>query len=336
MILTGEYILPAELTGYVRGALADLNQNQFTLSKFLGDKVIDDLDYRLARGGQGLADAAVFRSYDTEAPIVARPGISRISGELPPISQKSRLDEYSRLRQRKLEQAIVDAILNDAERLTRGIAARMEIARGDALVNGTVTLAENGVQATVDFGRSASHNTTAQAPWDGADADPLADLRSWRDTYVDDNGDEPGVLLTSRKVLSNLMQNQAVRNLVFPGNNQPNVVNEQAVGQVLQAFGLPAIQTYDARVNVDGTATRVIPQDRVLLLPGGDSQLGTTLWGTTAEALDTDFNIDETQAPGIVAGSYSTKDPVALWTKASAIGLPVLANPDLTFVAKVL
>jgi hypothetical protein len=336
MLITNDYILPAELTGYVRGALADLNRNQFTLSQFLNDKTIDDLDYRLSRGGQGLADAGVFRSYDTEAPIISRPGVSRISGELPPLSAKLRLDEYSRLRQRKLDTAIRDAVLNDASRLTRGLAARMELARGDALVNGTVTISENGVTATVDFGRNPAHSVIAATPWDQAGADPLADLRTWRDTYVDNTGDEPGVILTSRKVLSNLMQNPAMRNLVFPGTNQPNVVTENAVTQVLQAFGLPGIQLYDARVNVGGSATRVIPDNRVILLPQGQSQLGTTLWGTTAEALDPDFGIDSSEAPGIVAGSYSTKDPVALWTKASAIGLPVLANPDLSFVATVL
>lgn len=336
MLITNDYILPAELTGYVRSALADYNRNQFTLSQYLNDQTIDDLDYRFSRGGQGLADAGVFRSYDTEAPIIARPGFSRVSGELPPMSAKLRMDEYSRLRQRKLDQEITSQILNDAERLTRGLAARMELARGDALINGQVTIAENGVSATVQFGRSASHSVTAATLWSAGGADPLADLRSWRDTYVDTNGDEPGVILTSRRVLSVMMQNQALRNLVFPGSNQPNVVSENAVGQVLQAFGLPSIKTYDARVNVNGTGTRVIPDNRLVFLPGGNSQLGSTLWGTTAEALDPDFGVDSTQAPGIVAGSYSTKDPVALWTKASAIGLPVLANPDLSFVSRVL
>jgi hypothetical protein len=41
------------------------------------------------------------------------------------------------------------------------------------------------------------------------------------------------------------------------------------------------------------------------------------------------------EEPGIVAGSYEDEDPIALWTKASAIGLPILANPDLSMVADV-
>lgn len=334
MLISNDYILPAELTGYVRQALADINQNQFTLSRHLKDTVIDDLDYRISRGGQGLADAGVFRSYDTEAPIVSRPGVTRISGELPPLSQKSRLDEYSRLRQRKLDGQVRDAVLNDAERLTRGIAARIELARGDALVNGSVTIAENGVSATVDFGRSGGNTVAAATKWDNS-GDPLADLLAWRDTYVAANGEEPGVILTSRKVLSTMMKNAAMRNLVFPGANQPNVVTEAAVSEVLRAFGLPAIEVYDVKVNVNGSSTRVIDDKKLLFLPSG-GQLGTTLWGTTAEALDADFGVDESEAPGIVAGSYSTKDPVALWTKASAIALPVLANPDLSMVATVL
>jgi hypothetical protein len=36
-----------------------------------------------------------------------------------------------------------------------------------------------------------------------------------------------------------------------------------------------------------------------------------------------------------VAGSYKSPDPVAVFTKASSIGLPVLGMPDLTFAADV-
>src|SRR5688500_3455085 len=106
MLLSNEYIDPAELTGYVRAALADLEQNRFTLSRHLPTVAVDDLEYRFTRGGQGLTEAATIRAYDAESPIGARPGTSRVSGELPPISRKIRLGEYDRLRSRKLNDQI--------------------------------------------------------------------------------------------------------------------------------------------------------------------------------------------------------------------------------------
>jgi hypothetical protein len=33
---------------------------------------------------------------------------------------------------------------------------------------------------------------------------------------------------------------------------------------------------------------------------------------------------------------YHTFDPVSMWTKVSALGMPVLANPNLAMVATVL
>jgi hypothetical protein len=38
----------------------------------------------------------------------------------------------------------------------------------------------------------------------------------------------------------------------------------------------------------------------------------------------------------VAVGGYKTEDPQTVWTRATAIALPVMAAPDLTFVADVL
>lgn len=339
MLLNQDYVAPAELTGYVRAATADLDANQFTLSRWLPSQNIDDLQYRFTSGGEGLVDAATFRAYDAESPIGSRPGINRVTGELPPISRKVRLGEYDRLRQRRANAQITDAIFSDAARMARAVMARIELARGQALYAGSVTISENGVVATISFGRAGGHTVAPGTLWTTvATATPLQDLMTWRDTYVATNGTEPGAILTSRRVLALMMRNAEMRNLVFPAANQPSLVTETAVAQGLAAYGLPPIFTYDAQVRVNGSATRVIPDDRLILLPAQGSadasDLGATLFGTTAESLEPEFGLTGDE-PGVVAGSYSTKDPVAVWTKAAAIALPVLANANLTLAADV-
>jgi Phage major capsid protein E len=344
MLLNTDYILPAELTGYVREAAANQPANQFTLNRWLPERMIDDLSYRFDRGAGGLIEAASFRSYDAESPIGSRVGVTRVEGQLPPISRKVRLGEYDRLRQRRDPQLnIRNGLLNDAEKMTREVAARMELARGDALVNGSVTINENGVQVTASFGRSGSHTVTAGTNWsDTDDADPLADLLSWQDTYNDTNGVDPGAIVTSKTVLGYLLRNAALRTLAGPPGNPVSIVSRTQLDELLTAHGLPALYTYDAKVKLNGSATRVVAADKVLLLPApGDpadpegTELGATLWGTTAESLDPKYALTEADQPGIVAGVYDTEDPMALWTKAAGIGLPVLANPDLTFCADV-
>lgn len=336
MWLNADYITPAELTGYARAAAQDLAINQFTLGQWLPNREVDDLTFRFVRGGEGLTDAATFRAYDAESPIGSRPGVSRVTGELPPISRKIRLGEYERLRQRKLDEAVGEAIMGDAERMVRSVAARLEVARGQALVTGKVTISENGVIAEADYGRAAGHTVTAAATWATDTTDIIGHLNTWRDTYVANTGEEPGTILTSRKVFGYMLRNSAFRQLAATVAGTPTLVTADAVNNVLSAYGLPSITTYDAQVRVNGSAVRVIADDKLLLLPSsGANQLGATLYGTTAESMEPDFGLAGSEA-GIVAGAYSTKDPVAVWTKAAAIALPVLANPDLSFCADVI
>jgi hypothetical protein len=343
MLINTDYITPAELTGYVRAGAQDWARNQFSLARWLPNNPIDDLDFRFTRGGEGLIEAASFRAYDAESPIGSRPGVIRVSGELPPISRKIRLGEYDRLRQRKLDDRIRGALMTDAERMVKSIMARMELARGDALVNGAVTIDENGLIVEADFGRSGSMSVAPATLWsDIATATPLTDLLTWRETYITTNGELPGSIVTSTRVLNYLLRNEEIRQLAATALGTPTLVAPGMLGQVFEAHGLPPIYTYDAQVKVNGAAEKIIDDDKLLLLPTvGDanspesSDLGATLWGTTVEATSPKYSIEMGEEPGIVAGSYEDEDPIALWTKASAIGLPILANPDLSMVADV-
>ena len=341
-VLDTEFIEPTQLTGVIREALADLQVNRFTLSRWLPNVEIDDINFEFVTGGGGLAEASVYRSWDVESKIGRREGIGKVMGELPPISEKIPLNEYDRLRLRKLTRNdVLPFIARDAERLARNIAARFELARGQALVNAQVPITE--LQQTVSFGRDASHSVTAAVLWSVHDtAVPIDDLESWVQTYIDTNGVAPGVILMPRQVLLNMRQCEQVQRQVFPlaPDGSMPMVNADQVSTVLGAMGLPPIEIYDAQVKVDGTNTRVTPANSIVLLPppsgGGLTDLGATLLGTTAEALEPEYSLVSGEQAGIVAATWKTKDPVRLWTHAAAVGLPILREPDLTFKAQVL
>jgi hypothetical protein len=337
LVLSTDYITPTELTGYVREALADLPQNAFGLEAYLPNVATDDIDYRVTVGGGGLARAAKYRSWDTESPISGRRGVDRVSGSLPPLSEKRRLSEHDRLKMRKLNAGIVDAILNDAVDLGKSLYARVEIARGQAISEGKVTLAENGLALEADFGRKASHTQVATVKWNVDGSNPIDDFLAWQAVYLATNGVRPGAVLGSQAILSSLMRNASIRAMTLPAGSTQQVVTVDAINALFQSFGLPSFSVYEAQVEGDdGNARSIIDPAKVLFLPPADRKLGETLWGVTAEALDSDYQIDASDAPGVVVGSYSDKDPVALWTKASAIVLPVPANANLTLSAAVL
>jgi len=339
MLLNNDYIYPVELTGYVRDALADMELNKFKLNQWLPSEPVDDIVYRMLAGGTGLTEAGSFRTWDAESKIGRTQPLNRLIGELPPISQKIRMSEYDRIRARKItDEKVRDQIYNDADTVTDQVAARIEVARGEALTFGTVTLGEAG-GLVVDYGRSGAHSVTAATLWTATNADPLVDLMAWRDVYVATNGVEPGAMLGGRRVWNLLLRNQAVRNQVFPGANQPSVVTQAGLNEMLAAQGLPPYTQYQAQVLVNGSAQRIIPDDVILFLPApvdpnSKSELGATLWGPTSESFEPEYGVEGDEA-GIVAGVYKEDDPVSLWTKAAAVSLPVMANPNLSFKAKV-
>lgn len=337
---------PQELQGFVRGVQQELDANTFTLSSVLPNQMLDDIEWRIVSGSLLDQDAAKVRAWDTEAPLGKRQGLSRKSGELPPISKKMRVGEEERLRLRSLQgggstKQIVDAIYDDASNLARAVAARMEMFRGEALYTGAIAINENGVKATVSFGRAGSHAPSALTGADKWDAyttcKPIQNLQTWVQTYVDTNGVRPAVIQTSSAVIGHLLLSDQVRTLLSVVSGAPALVTMSQLSAVLQAFNLPPIVAYDVVTRVDGSATRVIPADKVLLLPPASEPLGKTFWGVTAEALELvgAAQINQDQAAGLTAVVEKTFDPVSTWTKVSAVGLPVLANPNLTLVADV-
>lgn len=343
MALILDLVDPQELTGYVRGIQMERDRNQFRLAAYLPNRNIDEIEYRVTNGALRDPDAAMYRAWDTESPIGSRQGLSRIMGELPPLSKKMRLGEEERLRRRALDRGdntdMVNAIYDDAGQLTRSVAARIEMARGEVLETGKVVLAENGVAQTVDFGRKAGHTVTAAVKWDVAGtATPIADLRSWVQTYIDNNGVAPAFGMTSTQAISALLLVAEIRSLATTVSGVPALVTLGTVQSVLQAFGLPPMVPYDTQVRVGGVATRVTNAKKMTLMPPAGEPLGETLFGTTAEslALTEARAISGDQAPGLVATIHSHDDPVSTWTKVGGIALPVVPNPDLTFTATVL
>lgn len=335
---TEQYGSAAELTGFVR-ADAQVRPETFSLAAFLPDREIDDIDFRAGVGGTALKQAAVYRTYDAESPIVGTNHQQVITGQLPPISLKTRVSEYDRIKfnGRNGSGQLVTANEDNAVSLADQIRLRLEIARGQALMDGKVTLAENGLALNADFGRKVEHTQTAANLWGAAGATPLADLLSWRDIYSDTTGTDPAALVVSRKVMTALLNAEDTRTQVFGNDSGTRMVTQDNLNALLASHGLPQITVYGAKYEgADGKVHEVLDSNKILFVGGATQAVGETLWGVTAEALEPKFAIDQALQPGIVASSWVDDDPVALWTKASAVALPIVQNPNATFSATVL
>lgn len=339
MVMIYDLVDPVELQGFVRNVPAP----QFRLiNEVLPGVTLDDLEYRFLKGDLTGMDIAQFRAFDTESGIGSRGGVSRVTGELPPLSKKMPLGEEQRLRLRSMQRQgggvadLADQIFDDAARLAVAVLARLELAAGDALINGSVSIAENGVAATAEFGYTGTRAAgtgnfrNAAVSWRDPAAPVIDDIQRWVEEYVTLSGGAlPGRLQVSLSMRNALLRNNQVRAFLGYPTGGPALVTQADLQRVLDAFGLPPITTYDTTVRVNKADVRVINADFGLLLPP-DGQAGSTYMGTTAESLELvdAQQIAADQAPGLVAVNLRTFDPVQTWTKVAGIGLPVIRQPQ--------
>lgn len=336
---TLEYIDPVELTEFARIAQADFDAQSQTLARFFPYSPIDDIRYAYNRGVDALVDEATFRAFDTESPLGRRPGMARITGELLPISRKVPLSEYAALRLRAadaMQAGVISGVFRDTERLARGIAARYERARGSLLQTGKLTLTnENGLTMTYDSGRNAALtiNSVVSPAWSSHNtATPIADLLAWKALVKATNeAVEPNRVLVSTTVLGHLQQCDEVRGFSTAVANAPARVTIDAVREAVLGLTGMTLEVYETPTGMTSSPI----DERYVILLRDNMPLGTSAYGIPLEAGEPEYAGLGVQ-PGVIAGSWKTKDPINVWSHAVALGLPLLAAPDMTFAAKVI
>lgn len=325
MALWTSEIDPADLTGYGRQVSEDYD-NDIT-AQLLPSQYVDDLVFTFSVNGR-VHETAQYRAFDAETPIGTTAGAEEKTARLLPVGLKKRFSEYDQLRRRASNspesvQAAADRL---AAEVARATVDRVRLLRAEALVNGSLTLNENKVKQTVDFGRKPEFTATADTVWNqGGDA--IADLEAWRDAFVDENGIEPTHIVASTRVLSALSRSATIREYM---GSDAGLISREAINGALANYGLPQLTVNDARV----AGQRLIPADKILMAVAGSA--GATVWGTTVEADDPRYGLEASDLPGLVVGAYQEDDPNTKWIRANAIALPILAESNLTFSATVL
>jgi hypothetical protein len=298
---------------------------------------------------------ARFRSFDGRIHVSERDIGTEKRVKLPPLSSSLSMGEYERLQLEFArnggtnQQALARSIYNDAQNLTREVQNRLEQAWGDILTDGKLTISEGGLVSEADFGVPVGHLVAPLGvAWSTvATATVLSDLILWTDAWIVTNGSAPGRLLPSTRVLRYMQRNAEIINAVKGAAAQVTRVNITELNDLLASEGLPTIGigadgkpiTYDTQVDVDGVSTRVIPDDRLLMLPTSIDELGFTAFGVSATALElvdsneSDLSFEE--AAGIVGVVEKVGPPYRQFTYVDAVAMPILADSRKLLVADV-
>lgn len=339
-----EEFTPDTLIGYVRNIPEPVN---WIGNQFLPAKTISDLRFEYLKGSYEKPIMANIMSWDAEAPIAGRRGLTSISGEMPPIKRKVKVQERELIKffaprpgLGDREEA-VNGIYDLVDQMVMACRARMEWLRWQAIATGAITYDEEDIKFTVDFGIPASQKETLLTThkWDAlTTADPLGDMERWAEAHVSNTGIRPARAIMSLKSRNLMLKNEAIRQIVTSAKTI--YISPQQLNDVLSNFDLPEIITYDAKVlteNHDGTRTesRFLPEANVIMLPPATYEIGNLLQGPTAEALAL-LKLDSSTKPeGVVATVYAKEDPPSFWIKAAATAFPTLPGAELLGIYKV-
>jgi len=337
MALWTDIVEPADLTGYIRAGLEEYEDQQGTLARYLPNREVADTVVRFIKGSAGLVPEAIYRAYDAEIERIPSQSRKRVVLEIPAVGAEEIVSEYEQLRGRNAaDEQVERSIFSTGLRVARAIANRVERLRGTVLTTGRATIANLG--ADDDFGRRGDFTTTAANLWTDPAVSRIAYLQTLFDLYIAENGVEPGAMLVSNRVFRALANGTEFKVNLVGGGSRP--ATDTDVQAIVTGAGLPPIERYNRRT----TAGKVLPDDRLLLLPAAvdpnafeDTELGSTVWGQTLTSTDERFGLADEEQPGIVAGVYrGEKPPLIAEVIADAIAMPTLANANLSLAAKVL
>lgn len=334
----------ADLTVFARAM--DTPANYRLTREVLPETQIQGVKFRTTSAKRRV-NAAKFRAYDAPTAMAKRQAERVVNeGMLPALGQTLAVSEMDQILldvgHGSDTERYIELLYSDVERHVESIQTAQELAAGQLLANGTVNLP--GLGLDVNWNVPSANMPTAAVLWDQPTATPLSDERAWIDYLIDSGAPAPREVLTSRRARSMLAAN-AEYQIAFYGQNATNnpgtTLSPLEVDAVRARFGLPPIVIYDVQVWNDDVYQRVIPDNKWILIPDVPaSEWAQTQYGVTREAAQftsgTNPALTRQEAPGIVVVTHVDDNPVQIYTRGAAIGMPVLYVPDIHVSATVL
>jgi hypothetical protein len=157
---------------------------------------------------------ASVHGFDTESEIGQREAEKKAI-ELALIKRKMQLKEKEIIalespRNDAERQALMKDVYNDFDNLIESVRARVEKMRMDVIANGVITLDENELNATIDYG-VPTENKVTNVDWSSDTANPINDMIAWANKL----DQMPGRVITSNTILAKILSNKNVVNALF-------------------------------------------------------------------------------------------------------------------------
>ena len=285
------------------------------------------------------AEMAEVHAFNTEAKISSRVPFSEKEIKKFLIKEKIQLDEEYAILADSLKDnsEVKQLIFNDAGRMSDKVRTRTLVMKGELLSTGKVTVKENHLDITLD--QKVPQDNFFNFTWSSADADVFGDLQRIKDKATS-KGYQLTRVVTSSKVISKLQGNTAIRKALYGVNSDrlPTLAEVNLIISQQFGFSMVAFDDMYRYEKADGTKTtaRYIPEGAFICFGGAVTEtLGKGLYGITPTERNARLNATQSKNIYIMNNVWDTPDPVATWTKAEGVFVPVLADPDNLFIATI-
>ncbi len=294
---------------------------------------------------------AQFHGFDTEAKTTFRVPIDTHNIEKGLI--KVKINQSERLRALTGRgvvgnEALYDYVLQDGIRLADQVITRTKVAKNELMATGKVTIKENNLDLTVDYGVPSANLAHTVDVGAGAATDVLSAIETIINAATAKGVTITG-MLTSRAVLTKLRRNAGLQSAIYGTAGSGTLIRRGDLEALLaEEFGINQVitndLTYGADASIDATGRPAVTQARyypnnkiTFFATNQGGNLGTGLWGDPPEVDMGQFYPvgGSGVSPYVFISQKMEWDPAVLWTKASGLFMPVLYNPNSIYVATV-
>lgn len=290
---------------------------------------------------------AQFHAFDVEAQKTLRVPIDVHNIEKGLI--KVKIDQTERLqalvdRGVTSEDALYNRVLNDGYNLAEEVFTRSKVAKNELVATGKVTIKENNLDLTIDYGVPEGNLTKTLDFGEGAAA-PLDEQLLEMTAEATDKGVPLNGIYTSRTIFNRLRKDPNIQKAINGALMVGQLVrNTELEAYLNDEFGISRIYIQDGQYSLPLTqgengrpvthAQRYYPVDRISFF-SADGNLGDGLWGDPPEVRAQKFmEVSGSEvSPYVYITQWAEHDPAVTWTKASGLFVPVIYNPNALYVA---
>lgn len=321
MVVQAPEFQPARLQAYVENLPA---ARSYLLESLMPDQNVNDINFSWNVINGAYAPAASITGFNAAAPLRDKQAQSKAFGSVAKLQHSYFFDEvelfaYNKPRTPEERAQIVDQGLNYTDELVNGVRETKEFLRAQAIYNGRVIYdnEKDDIHLDIEFPVPAANRLTATTGWADATAPVLDDLRGMVRQYQATNQRRrPSGMHMTSATEALLLNNNQVRTQRYGSNANGQLLTPADLQAVFSALRIPAYEINDDVININGTDTQLLDDNKVVMFGTG---LGFTAVGPAAE---------RNYTPGVFAITQEKVNPPSEEIIVGQTAFPAFQRPN--------